>query len=114
MLLASHISFTPAWINPMNQARLEAARLRIAFRLYLKQFGRLPASLDELVQSTHLPEVPADPYDGSQFRYSAERRTIWCVGQHGTNDGVIPDSPEEALFDEDIDLTWRIAPPVAT
>jgi hypothetical protein len=114
MLLASHVSFTPAWISSVNQARLEAARLRIALRLYQKQFGRLPESLVELVQSGFLPGVPADPYDGNRFRYSPERCTIWCVGQHGNNDGVIPENSEETGFFEDIEMTWRIAPPAAT
>jgi hypothetical protein len=78
--------------------------------LYQKQFGRLPASLDDLVQATLLPEVPTDPYDGDHFRYSPERRTIWSVGQNRDNDGVIPESPEETGFDEDVNMTWRIAP----
>jgi hypothetical protein len=113
LMIVHSSSLLGAATNEMHEARLESARLRIALRLFEKQRGALPAQLDELVTDGLLPAVPLDPYGGGPFQFSPERRTIWCVGQHGNNDGVIPESPEEAVFDEDIDLTWRIAPPAA-
>jgi hypothetical protein len=105
LLIAQGVSFLPPWTHPMHEARLDAARLRIAFRLHQKQAGQLPNSLEDLVAAGLLPEVPRDPYNAKLFQYSPERRTIWCVGQWGRNNGVIPDSQED---DEDIDMTWRV------
>ena len=55
----------------------------------------------------YLPEVPRDPFDGDQFRYSPERRAIWCVGQKGDNQGLVPESGA-IDSDEGIALTWQI------
>jgi hypothetical protein len=101
-------------VPEMHDARLEAVRLRIALRLYKKQHGNLPAKLDDLVSAKLLPTVPIDPFDGGPFRYSPERGVIWCLGKDGKNDGINSESPAKSDFDEDINLTWRIAPPAAT
>lgn len=98
-------------VPELCQARLEAARIRIALRLYEKRNGRLPGRLDALVQDGELPAVPRDPYDGEPFRFAPERRVLWCVGPEGANRGIIPDrqDPKEP-FDEDVALTWQIRP----
>ena len=95
----------------IHQARLEAARIRIALRLYERQNGRLPERLDGLVEAGRLPEVPQDPYDGDPFRYSAERRVVWSVGPEGTSQGLVPKQQDpENPFKEDDALVWQIRP----
>jgi hypothetical protein len=65
--------------------------------------------LDDLVTDEQLPETPRDPYDGNRFRYSKERRVLWCVGQEGTNRGVVSEQKEpDSLFNADTQVTWRI------
>ncbi len=92
-----------------NGALLESARLRIALRFYERKHGRLPETLAALVDDGLLPEVPKDPFDSKEFKYSAKRRVIWSIGTEGTNDGVIPEpeDPEEQ-FNEGLEMTWRI------
>ena len=87
-----------------NAARTDATRLKLAMRHYEKKHGQLPPRLDDLVAAKLLPEVPQDPYDGGAFKYSRERRVLWCVGREGTNDGVLPDG----FILEGVHLTWRI------
>ena len=35
----------------------------------------------------YLPAVPRDPFDGAPFRYSAERRLVYSVGENLVDDG---------------------------
>jgi hypothetical protein len=89
-------------------ARLRAAQLKVALRLYQARENRLPAALAELVPA-YLAAVPADPYDGKPFRYRVskgekipdfERRrglverevpagqaVLWSVGPDGIDNG---------------------------
>lgn len=95
----------------LDQARLDAMRLKIALRLYERRHAKLPTTLAGLVDDRLLPEVPSDPYDGKPFRYSPERRVIWSVNQNGKNEGLIPQQTDpENPFDENVELTWRIKP----
>jgi hypothetical protein len=91
-------------------AALEAARLRVALRLYQAEQGHPAKTLDALVPK-YLPAVPADPFDGNPFRYrlsegeeigwtrgnapEEERMRavpkgqgiLWSVGEDGHDDG---------------------------
>ena len=90
-------------------ARLHATRLAMAFHLFQRVHKSLPATLDVLVESKLLSQIPKDPFDGKPFKYSAKRRVIWCVGQEGKNEGVVPEKEDpEHPFDEDMALTWRL------
>jgi hypothetical protein len=90
-------------------ARLSATRLFIALNLFERANRKLPATLDLLIESKLLTDVPQDPFDGKPFKYSAERGVIWCVGEKGENEGVVPEKDDpEMPFDEDQELTWRI------
>lgn len=104
----SHMMTSP--VIERSQTRIEAARLRIALRLYERNAGHLPSRLDGLVERGYLPDVPRDPFDRNQFRYSPERRIIWSVGQKGDNQGVVPESGASE-FEESIALTWQIKKP---
>jgi hypothetical protein len=93
-------------------AKLDAARLKLALRLYERRHGRLPKQLDDLVADKLLPDVPRDPYDGGCFKYSHATRVIRSVGPKGTNDGVMPETRDpENPFPEDMELTSKIAKP---
>ena len=48
--------------------------------------SHLPATLEALVPD-YLPAVPRDPFDGQPFRYSAEKRIVYSVGENLTDDG---------------------------
>lgn len=92
-----------------RQARLESVRIRIALRMYERKHGKLPGELDELVDAKLLPEVPVDPFDGKAFRYSKERRVVWCVGQEGTNEGELPEEHEANILGNEWSMmTWRV------
>ncbi len=98
-------------ILEMQQARVEAARLKIGLTWYEKERDKLPESLGELVNAGLLPAVPSDPYDGQPYRYSRERRVIWSINQDGQNMGEIPEVVDpEFPFDENFELTWRVTP----
>jgi hypothetical protein len=91
-------------------ARLGATRLMIALHLFERKNHTLPATLDFLVESKLLIQIPQDPFDGESFKYSAKRRVIWSVGDEGKNEGVIPGKEDsENPFDEDMELTWRVS-----
>lgn len=60
-----HISVTQAWI---------------ALRLFEKQTGDLPESLDLLVPA-YLPVVPRDYFTGDAVRYSRDVRAVWSAGE---------------------------------
>lgn len=110
-LFQSMIGIVSTPFIELNQARLDAMRLKIALRLYERRYDKLPTSLARLVDDKLLPEVPGDPYDGKPFRYSLDRRVIWSVNRNGKNEGLIPQQTDpENPFDEDYELTWRIKP----
>lgn len=66
-----------------NQARCEGTRLFLAMCVYFREHGKLPASLDELVQANILERVPFDPFSSNRFQYSREDQAIWSVGWEG-------------------------------
>jgi len=66
-----------------NQARCEGTRLFLAMCVYFRENGKLPASLDELVQANILERVPFDPFSSNRFQYSSEDQAIWSVGWDG-------------------------------
>jgi hypothetical protein len=60
--------------------------LLLACRAYEEATGHLPETLEELVPD-YLPAIPRDPFDGQPFRYSAERRLVYSVGENLADDG---------------------------
>ena len=58
----------------------------LACRAYEEMTGQLPEALEALVPD-YLPAVPRDPFDGRSFRYSAERRLVYSVGENLVDDG---------------------------
>ena len=60
--------------------------LVVACQRFERERGRWPAELSELVPD-YLEAVPRDPYDGTGFRYSAEKGLAWAVGRNLTDEG---------------------------
>lgn len=69
-----------------TESDLSATRLLLACRAYEETTGHLPETLEALVPD-YLPAVPRDPFDGAPFRYSAERRLVYSVGENLKDDG---------------------------
>jgi hypothetical protein len=69
-----------------QECALSGVRLILACRAYGEVTGRLPEALEDLVPN-YLPAVPRDPFDGTPFRYSAERRLVYSVGENLVDDG---------------------------
>jgi hypothetical protein len=93
---------------PSHQSVVAAAQLRIALRMFEVEHGNLPARLAELSEQGFLPVFPLDPFDGQPFKYSADRRVLWCIGRDGRNDGQLGNQDQEAWLSEDSRLTWRL------
>ncbi len=79
-------------------------RLFLAMCVYIREHGKLPASLDELVQANILERVPFDPFSSNHFQYSREHQAIWSVGWDG---GVSPAAVADDANDFQNHL-WRL------
>ncbi|HEV7225801.1 MAG TPA: hypothetical protein VGN42_24055 [Pirellulales bacterium] len=88
----------PTCVTVLFRARTsrEATKAVLAIRLFLIQRGRLPESLDVLVDAGLLSKVPNDPFADRPLRYSRERAVVWSVGQDGAGDGADP--PAEMVW----------------
>ena len=84
-------------------AEISAAKIIIASHLFLRETGRKPLALDELVPD-FLPSVPSDPFDGAPFRYNPELGVIYTVGKSLTDYGGIVE------YDDDVPESNRINP----
>jgi hypothetical protein len=87
-----------------NQVQCQGTRSFLAACLFVRGQGRLPKSLDELVDVKLLRTVPDDPYIGRPFQYSRRQQALWSVGP----DGQV--SPEKADSDETDagQYVWRL------
>jgi len=65
---------------------VRAVCLMLALKAYHRDHQSLPESLAALVPA-YLPAIPDDPFDGSPFRYSAERKMIYSVGGNLIDNG---------------------------
>ncbi|MCX7643538.1 MAG: type II secretion system protein GspG, partial [Armatimonadetes bacterium] len=76
-------SFPQAFLKAANFHALQRlTQVAIALRLYRRENGRYPETLQELVPQ-YLPSVPLDPFDGKPLRYERLRNgfKIWSIGQ---------------------------------
>ncbi len=76
----------------MTTAEKNLKQMREAALAYARQYGRLPASLSELVETT-LPQIPLDPFalvSNNSLRLipgpAANQITLYSVGPDGKND----------------------------
>jgi hypothetical protein len=119
-------------------ARLRAAQLTVALRLYQAEKGQLPQSAAALVPD-YLPALPVDPFDGQPLRYRVSKGEnilgmteddvptiltfskglyvpkgqgiIWSTGLDGEdNGGHELKTPDN----KEVDLIWLVPLPAAT
>jgi hypothetical protein len=64
----------------------EGTKALLAVQVYRKKNKRLPASLQELVNTGILPRVPYDIGSDNPLKYSKERKLIWNVGYNLKDD----------------------------
>ena len=110
--ISDNLSLFDGPIIELAVTRADAARLLIALALHERKQSHLPERLDELVTAGLLSSVPVDPYDGEPFRYSAQRRVIWCVGEDGENNGeLLEDEGDDVASVAAVQYTWRVDTP---
>lgn len=72
----------------LQECHVSGLRLLLACRAHEDATGRMPETLASLVPD-YLPAVPRDPFDGAPFRYSAERRLLYSIGENLVDDGGV-------------------------
>jgi hypothetical protein len=101
-------------------AALNAAKLKVALRLYQTKRGRLPDKLIELVRAGYLPDLPLDPFDGRPFHYEKSRwdpdrrcntAVLWSVGEDEQDDGGRLPGNDKQSTSRGEDLIYRVPPP---
>jgi hypothetical protein len=88
-------------------ARLGAAELALALRIYKEKTGWYPIQLAQLVPDT-LPELPKDPFTGKDFKYKTRGNSfiIYSLGDNLKDDDGV--SHEEKRWRGDYDIVWRL------
>jgi hypothetical protein len=68
---------------------MEAPRILYAVKRFKTDHGDLPGTLAELVP-VYLDQVPQDPFDGKELRYSREKRLVYSIGdnRNALNEGT--------------------------
>ena len=72
----------------LRRTEREITRAFLAVRLYHLREGKLPDSLDDLVEEGISPALPMDPFAGKPLLYDPGLRLIWSVGADGVDDGA--------------------------
>jgi len=72
-----------------NKVGVQAVPLIIAIHRYKADFGKLPASGDELLKAGYIKNLPIDPYSDKPLIYKAteDRFTVYGVGLNFVDDG---------------------------
>jgi hypothetical protein len=63
-----------------------ATRILVGIHDYRKDTGVFPEKIQDLVPE-FIDAVPADPYDGQQFRYDPQNRIVYSVGKDRKDSG---------------------------
>lgn len=89
----------------VEQARLHAAQLEVALRLYQAETGK-PATSLAVLTPKYLPHIPADPFDGRPFRYrlSKDERLAWVTDTQG----FVPQQRKDRLVPPGQGILWSI------
>lgn len=85
LLVDGAIGVQPNCVDLLFRSRAwrEATKAVLALRLHQIQRGRLPDSLESLVEAGLLSAVPADPFTDEPLGYSRQRALVWSVGPDG-------------------------------
>ncbi|MGV3614551.1 MAG: hypothetical protein ACO1SV_04365 [Fimbriimonas sp.] len=70
-----------------TKARRRLTIVALAIRRSTLRFAQAPGSLQALVDSKLLPEIPGDPFAKGSLRYDPARKVVWSVGPDGRDDG---------------------------
>jgi hypothetical protein len=65
---------------------VSATQLLFALKAYKVDTGSLPSSLGELTPK-YISEIPPDPFDGKDLKYSQEKKIIYSVGADNIDSG---------------------------
>lgn len=82
-------------VSPRDRALLLCTQTGIAVEQFRRKNQRLPNSLQELVETGFLTNVPVDPYNGEplQYRQSKKGAIVFSVGPDKDNEGGSLDDP---------------------
>lgn len=69
-----------------NRTQWEIVRALVAAKAFEMRRGRLPSSLEELVETGLIKEAPMDFYTGQPLRYDPAKRLIWSIWANGVDD----------------------------
>jgi hypothetical protein len=85
----------------------------VAAERHRRERGAWPESLEALVKTGHLKEVPADPYDGKALRWCRlkDGAVIYSVGPDGVDNGGTLNRQD--ITAPDIDFGVRLWDPAA-
>ena len=61
----------------------------IALRMAFDRDGKLPATLNDLVTTGLLDQVPIDPFDEQPVRYDPQRALLWSINDDEEDDGGV-------------------------
>ena len=84
-----------------NKIQTEAVRAIIALHQYNKQNSRYPESLNELVETGLLEQVPLDPFSDKEIMYKKEGGSfkLYSIGSNFVDDGGNPERIEKHQLD---------------
>jgi hypothetical protein len=82
----------------IEKSRFAATQIILALRRYQLESGALPQTLDALVPN-YLPQVPGDDFDGQPFRYLAEKKLLYSVGENLQDDGGVARDAQKNRLD---------------
>lgn len=87
------------------EGTVRALRLMTAVKLYQKETGTLPDTLQALCPK-YLSEVPLDPFDGKPFRYLRDKEVIYSVGKDLKDSKGSVTVPPDEIYGKDYPKTW--------
>jgi len=71
-----------------EDALVGATQTLFAIKAFKNDTKKYPITLDELVPK-YLDAVPTDPFDGKPFKYSAEKKIVYSVGEGKQDSGEV-------------------------
>jgi hypothetical protein len=105
-IVASPISADMTETSLHRRTRRSATRTIIALEIYRQRHGRLPATLESLVDAGIVKKLPLDPASLESLRYDRERKLLWGIGPDRVDDGG--DDRSEDLFAPKKDIVFHI------
>lgn len=84
-----------------EDALVGATKTLFAIKAFKNDTKKYPTTLDGLVPK-YLNVVPIDPFDGKQFKYSAEKKIVYSIGEDKQDSGGIMSDDTAKTPDPDI------------